>query len=63
MAPKAKPESVEADSGSAGKMANGRKVARFAEQRFADAPLLRTLGENAGHRPRFSEGPAVAVGR
>jgi hypothetical protein len=26
-------------------MANGRKVVRFAEQRFADAPLLRTLGE------------------
>jgi hypothetical protein len=44
------------------------KVARFPEQRFADAPLfLRMLGENAGHRPRlhklFLKGLAVAAGQ
>jgi hypothetical protein len=38
------------------------------DQRFADAPLfLRTLGENAGHRPRlhklFLKGLAVAAGQ
>jgi hypothetical protein len=37
------------------------KVVRIPDQRFADAPLfLRTLGENAGHRPK---GLAVAAGQ